>query len=159
MGVGAAIAAATLSAIGTGVSAYSSYQSGKAQQAAANYNAKLAENEALAAEQATRAETQRMRTQAKRTSASQRASYAKSGAVISEGTPLITMAEQAGEMELDILNTQRTGYNSAQASRNQAKLYKYTGKQAASAGTIGAGASLLTGSANTISQYNMLQDK
>jgi hypothetical protein len=69
------------------------------------------------------------------------------------------MAEQAGEMELDILNTQRTGYNSAQASRNQAKLYKYTGKQAASAGTIGAGASLLTGSANTISQYKMLQDK
>jgi len=140
---------------GTATAAYGQYQAGQAQKAAMDYNAKLAENEAIAKEQATRAETQRMRAQAERAKASQRAAYAKTGAVISEGTPLLSMAEQAGLMELDILNMQRTGAMSAQASRSQAAMDKFSGKQAATAATWQAGSTLLTGAGSSYSTYKM----
>ena len=133
----AAIAAA-------GVSAYGSYQSGQTQKAMSDYNAKLAENEAIAKEQAATAEAQRMRTEKEKVLARQRAAYAKSGAVITEGTPLLTMAEQAGLMELDIMNMQRTGAMSAQASKSQAALDRFSGQSAATAANWQAGSTLLS---------------
>ena len=131
--------------VGAGISAYGKYQSGQAQKAMADYNAKLAENEAIAKEQQAHAESLQMRKDKERLQASQRAGFAKSGAIITEGTPLLVMAEQAGIMELDILNAQRNRALESSALRSQATLDKYAGKQAATAGTIGAGATLLSG--------------
>jgi len=148
-----AIAGIVTAVAGAGVSAYGQYQAGQAQKAMGDYNAKLARNEAIAKEQATAAETQRMRTQKERALASQRAAYAKTGAMTTTGTPLLAMAEQAGLMELDILNMQRTGAMSAGASRSEAAMSKYQGSQAAKAGTIGAGSTLLQGASGATSMY------
>ena len=153
------MAAATVAAIavvaGTAVSAFGTYQAGQAQKATAKYNAKLAENEAIAKEQAVRAETDRMRREKAKMSSAQRAAFAKSGALTTEGTPLLTMAEEAGLMELDILQMQRTGAMQAAASRSEATLSRYQGKQAATAGMIGAGSTLLSGASSAYSTYQM----
>ena len=136
---------------GSLVGAYSQYQASESQKAMANYSAKIANNEAIAQEQATTAETERMRSQNKKMRSAQRAASAKSGAVISEGTSLLVMAEEAGLMELDIMNMQRTGAMKAEASRSEAALYKIQGKQASRAGKIGAGTTLLSGAGKSFS--------
>ena len=153
-----AVAAIVTSVAGAGVSAYGQYQAGQAQKEMANYNAKLAENEAIAKEQATAAETQRMRSQKERALAAQRAGYAKSGSVITEGTPLLTMAEQAGLMELDILQMQRTGAMSAGASKSEASLSRYSGKQAATGAMLQAGGTLLQGAGSSYGIYKAAKD-
>jgi hypothetical protein len=139
---------------GTALSAYGTYQAGQAQKAMANYNARLANNEAIAREQATKAETERMRDENRRIRASQEAGYSASGAMASSGTPLLVMAEEAGKMEMDVMNMQRTGAMQAQASRAQAKLDKYSGKMAARSANIGAGATLLTGTGSAAMSYS-----
>ena len=153
--------------VGAGVSAYGMYQSGKSQEAMAsanarsteamnNYNQKVAENEAIAKEQQSHAESLQMRKDKERLQASQRAGYSKSGAIMTEGTPLLVMAEQAGMMELDILNAQRNRALEASAirsgarlsdfsSKSKAEMMRYSGSQAAKAATIGAGGTLLSG--------------
>ena len=153
-----AITAAVVAVAGAGVSAYGQYQAGQAQKEMANYNAKLAENEAIAKEQATAAETQRMRSQKERALAAQRAGYAKSGSVITEGTPLLTMAEQAGLMELDILQMQRTGAMSAGASKSEASLSRYSGKQAATGAMWQTGGTLLQGAGSAYGNYKATKD-
>ena len=123
---------------GTGLAAYGQYEAGQQAKATANYNAKLAENEAKAKEQQAHVESQQMQKQKERLIASQRAGFAKGGAVITEGTPLLLMAEQAGEAELDILQNQRNRAMEATALKSEASLQKYQGKQAARAANIGA---------------------
>ncbi len=133
----------TVTAVGAGISAYGQYQSGKAQQDMANYNAKLAENEAIATQQLAHAETERMNRDKLRLMSAQRAGYAKSGAVMTEGTPLLLMAEQAAEMELDMITNQRNRALQARALRSQATLDRYSGKVANYAGKVGAGTTVL----------------
>jgi hypothetical protein len=67
------------------------------------------------------------------------------------------MAEQAGTMELDILNNQRNRAMEAQALRSQAALYKYEGKQAARAANIAAVGTVISGVGSVgmgVAQYN-----
>jgi hypothetical protein len=137
--------AASIAVIGTTVAAYGQYQAGQAQEATANYNAKLAENEAKAKEQQAHVESLQMQKQKERLAASQRAGFAKGGSVITEGTPLLLMAEQAGQAELDILNNQRNRAMESTALRSEATLSKFQGKQAAKASNISAGTTLLQG--------------
>lgn len=168
--------------------AYSSYQSGKAQQAAMDYNAlvaeqnakhqaqmaefnaKLAENESIAEQQFMAAETERMRSEKQKALARKKALYGKTGAVISEGTPLLVLAEQAGEMELDIITRQADSYRRQQAlgheadqyrwqagvalmeGQAQAEGYRHAGSQAYKAGKMAAIGSILTGSAQAAGQ-------
>lgn len=70
-----------------------------------------------------------------------RSQIGKSGATAS-GTPLLVLAESAANAEIDALNT-RFG------STLQQSLYGMQGRNAKRAGTIGAGASLLTGYGKT----------
>ena len=130
------LTAVAITAVGTTTAGYGQYQAGRASQMAADYNAKLARNEAIAKEQATKAETERMLTQQRALTASQRAGYAKSGGMITEGTPLLVMAEQAGVIEKDIITMQRTGLMQQQASVAEARLQTFTGKSAMAAGQV-----------------------
>jgi hypothetical protein len=139
------IVGVVLQAGGTALSAYGSYQSGQAQKGMANYNAKLAENEAAAKEQQAHFETLQMSKERDRALASQRAALGSSGAMVSEGTPLLLMAEQAGNFELDILMQQRNRALEASALRSQATLDRFAGKQASYAGTMGAFTTVLGG--------------
>ena len=151
-GTWAAIGAVTAVA-GTAVSVYGQVQSGKAQKATANYNARLAENEAKAKEQQAHVESQQMQRQKERLQASQRAGFAKGGAMITEGTPLLLMAEQAGNAELDILNNQRNRAMEGVSLKSEASMQKYQGKQAARAANIGAGATALSGFGSAASSF------
>jgi len=139
---GAAIGA---SVGGLALTAYGQHEAGQAAKATGKYNAKLAENEAIAKEQQAHIESMQMQKQKERLQAAQRAGFAKSGAVITKGTPLLLMAEQAGIAELDILNQQRNRALEATALRSEASLSKFQGKQAAKAANIQAGTTLLGG--------------
>ena len=139
---------------GTGLAAYSQYEAGQAAKATANYNAKLAENEAKAKEQQAHVESQQMQKQKERLIAAQRAGFAKGGAVITEGTPLLLMAEQAGEAELDILNQQRNRAMEATSLKSEATLQKYQGKQTARAANIQAAGTVLSTAGKGASTYN-----
>ena len=115
---------------GAALSAASAYQQGQAQSAAANYNASAAAAEAASRERAQREESWRRR-------GSLAAQLGKSGATVA-GTPLLVLAESAANAEIDALNTRYSG-------AMQQSLYGATARNARTAGTIGAGASLLTG--------------
>ncbi len=139
--------------IATAVTAYGQHQAGQAAKATSKYNAKLAENEAIAKEQQAHIESQQMRQDQKRLAASQRAGFAKGGAVITTGTPLLLMAEQAGIAELDILNQQRNRAMEATSLRSEASLSKFQGSQAARAANIQTGATVIGGAAKAKSTF------
>lgn len=127
----AGTSAATYAAYaGAALSALSAYQTGQAGKAAANYNAAVSSAEAGARERAQREE-------AFRRLGSIRSQLGKSGAT-SAGTPLLVLADSAANAEIDALNTRYGG-------SLQSTLYGMQGRNARTAGTIGAGASLLSG--------------
>lgn len=140
---------AILGLAGVGMGAYGQYQAGQAQNATARYNARLMEQRAVATEQAMEWETTRMHDQARRLKAEQEAGFLKSGARIDAGTPLLVLAEQAGEMEMDVLQQRRNRMIEAQNLRQQGAMMKYQGKQAKKAGTLGAMTTLLGGAGKT----------
>ena len=140
-----------LAVAGTAVSLYGQNQASKAAEATGKYNAKLAENEAIAKEQQAHVESQQMQKDKERLAASQRAGFAKGGAVITEGTPLLLMAEQAGNAELDILNQQRNRAMEASGLRAEGAMSLYEGKQARKAGKIGMIGTTLSGAGSAFS--------
>lgn len=150
------IAGTIASAVGSGVSAYGSYQQGKAQRRMAERNAKIAESRAAAAARDGRIMSNASRRQSERLKSRQRALYAKSG-VTSAGSPLIIQAEQAAQAEMQALDIERNAENQAQAQRQQAELDRMQGKSAYRAGLYGAGSTLLQGAgdvATGIAAYN-----
>lgn len=133
------------------VSAYSSYQQGKAQErsarASAEFNRQIAQNEAEQKRRAGQLEADRMRRQRLGLTKSQRAGYAKSG-VTSEGTPIQVMIQSSAEEELNANLAQYNYEVAAARSTSEANLYGYKKRQASAykrAGAMSAGASLLRG--------------
>ena len=139
---------AILGLAGAGMGAFGQYKGGRAQNDMARYNAALLEQRALATEQQMASETELMHDRARGLKASQRAAYAKSGADISSGTPLLVMVEQAADMERDILEQRRTRTIEAMQLRQGAAMKRYEGRMAKRAGTVGAFTTLLGGVAN-----------
>ena len=132
-GVGGSLALGqTALTAGTALSALGSIRAGQAQAAAADYNARLANIESSQKAMAARRAGQQYIGAA-------RAGRAKSG-VTAEGTPLLAIAESAANAEIDALNSQWAG-------RMEAGLYKAQARSARQAGMIGAGTSLLSGTA------------
>ena len=91
-----AIAAVSLAAVGTGVAVYGQVKQAETAKKMGEYNAKLAENQALQTEMDSREQLRRTSIGNKRIMATQRVSYAKAG-VDTAGTPLAVMAETAGD--------------------------------------------------------------
>jgi hypothetical protein len=108
------------------------YNRGKAENAAAQFNAQTAEQEA--ASKATL-----IRSQAARQIGATRAQIGKSGATTA-GTPLMVLAESAANAEIDALNATYTG-------ARQAALYRAGGANAKSQGRVAAGTALLNNAA------------
>jgi hypothetical protein len=161
-----------LGVVGTGVAAIGAFEQGQAasdaakgQQAIALYNQKVADQQATAQGQAAAVQQERAAEAADRLKGQQRAALGASGAVPSEGTPLMIQAQQAAQSDLDQL---MMGYNAdiqQQQTRSQAGMYGLQagiyGQQASNAGMagmIGAGSTLLTGFGNTAMQgYDLWQ--
>tara|TARA_R110000868_G_scaffold148301_2_gene370096 strand:+ start:12788 stop:13267 length:480 start_codon:yes stop_codon:yes gene_type:complete len=148
-----AIAALVTSLVGTGISAYSSYQSGKAQERINNYNAQIAEQDAADKVRDGRILANAQRARGEKLQARQRALYGKSGTVGDVGSPLMVQAEQAGQLEMAALDVQQTANAQAGKLRQQAVADRMAGKAARQAGSLNAAGTLLQGSGSAVSQY------
>ncbi len=139
--------------LGTAFSAYGMYSQGKSQEAMAKYNQKVADNNAVAAEQRAHESIRRQRRQNKRRLAAQRQAYADSG-VLDSGTPLTVMADTAAHMELEAQDTLWAGQTQSQGFRQQSDLYGAQAKSIRRATPINVGSTILTGVNRTA--YQML---
>ena len=98
-----------------------------------NYNAQVAQNDALRVEQEARERARRMREENERMLGRQRAAYGKAG-VTSEGSPLMIMADTAGLGELAVADelykadAQRSGlYTQAALEQYKARMAQFEG--------------------------------
>lgn len=124
----------------------------ESQREAGRYNKKLLYQQAELQEQAMERETELATKQGRRLKASQRAAYAKGGAMIDSGTPLLVQVEQAGEMSRDILENRRNRMIQATGLRHQgdvtelqAKQQGYATRLAGISGAMNMGSSMMGG--------------
>lgn len=151
---------ATAAAVGgIGLAGYGQMAQGQAiaqqaegQAAIADYNAKVQEQEARAAEAATVYEQNRQAEEARRLSSGLLANAGASGLVPSQGAPLMVEAEQAAQSELDNLMIGYKGQLAASRARSQGTvdslqegIYRRSSRNASLAGGIGSGTTLLSG--------------
>jgi len=141
-----AVAVAVVSA---GVSAYSQYSAGENAAEEADYNAKVAEQNALAEKDKASYDENIHRDNVRKLLSTQRALYGKSG-VDMTGSPLLVMEDTAAKSEIDALAIRHGGDIAAAQQRSAATLSKMRGKNAQTAGYIGAGSSLLSGASSAL---------
>jgi hypothetical protein len=124
--------------LGTAFNILGSEVSGSGERASGRYNKKLLYQRAKMEEQAMERETELATKSGRRLKASQYASYAKSGAVPTSGTPLLAMVEQSGDMQRDILENRRNRMIQAAGYRHQGDVALEQAKQASRATRISA---------------------
>ncbi len=105
--------------LGIGLQVFGSVLGGSQKRQAGEYNKKILYQKAKMQEQAMEVETSQAVKSGRRLKASQEAMYAKSGAMIDSGTPLLVMVEQAGEMNRDILQNRRSRMIQAEGYRHE----------------------------------------
>jgi len=99
----------------------------RAARAMAKYNRDVREMEARSTDATMRAETTRSYKQKRQTMASQRVAFSQTG-VVSSGSPMAVMLDQAIEMEMDIQNQRRNRLLQSQALRQSGKMSMYEGE-------------------------------
>lgn len=134
----ALIGAATAMAAGGAVYA------GDQQRKAANMNADIAEQNAIAERNKAAYDENIHRESVRKLLSSQRALYGKSG-VDMTGSPLLVMEDTAGQGELDALAIRYGGDIAAAKQRSSANLSRMQGKSAQTASYFQAGSTLLSG--------------
>ena len=140
-----AIATVATSLVGAGISAYSSYQQGKAQEAMADRNAKVADNAAANEALAAAENSKRMRENSHRQLAAIRSRMAGSGVRMATGSSLDIIGQAASEFELQTMDLFRDSTARQMTYQNQAVTSRWEGGQYAAAGTLGGIGSLLSG--------------
>jgi len=126
--------------LSTAATVYSGYQSYKAEKA----NARIAEQNALAAEQKAEYDAKIHRDKVRRILSSQIAKYGKSG-VGFEGSPLLALEETVGEGKLDELAILYGGDLEASQQRSQASIHRMQGRTAFGTSLLQGGSTLLAG--------------
>jgi hypothetical protein len=146
---GSLLAAASLAStvISTGVAVYGQVQQAKAAEDAAEFNAKLAQNEAVLSHQRGIENIRRQRTRNRRYLSRQRALVAGKG-ISMEGTALQVLGKSAGNLELGIQDAFTDTNIAVNKSISEAKSHKFQGQQAKTASLTSAGGSLLSGAAS-----------
>ena len=168
-----AAASLAITAAGTGAAMVAQSQQAEAQQKSADYQAAVARNNATAAgynaqsaidQGEIAAQTQQIKT--RNLVGAQRAAQAANGVDINSGTPLDIQSDAAMLGQLDALtiryNAQTKANNYlAQAGQynSQAGLFDMQGDNAASAGMIGMGTSLLGGAASISDKWATYKQK
>ena len=149
-----AAAALVTSIAGTAMSVYSQVEQGKSQNEWSQYNAAVAERDAVAAQQSAEYDASQKRKETEKLLGRQRALYGKAGVTL-EGSPLLLMEETASEGELDALMIEREGKLKAGNYQSEAALSRMKGSSAQKAGYYGAGSSLLTGASSAMTAYGL----
>jgi len=137
--------------IGLALSAIGMISSGQAQAKAARYNAQVAERQATAATQKAAYEEEMRREKGRKLSASQRAAAGATGITMESFSDVF--AQTALDTELDALAIRYGGDIGSSMYKSEATGQRFTGTQAKKAGTISAGATLLTGAGTVMGAY------
>lgn len=145
----AAIAGVAMSAMGTAVAAKGAAQQGKAARQAAEFNAAVQRNQAIAAQQKADFDAKRKREETERLLSLQNARFLKGGVRLA-GTPLLVLTDQAAQGEMDAQAIIYGGKIQAAGYRDQATLSIMGGISAEAAGRIKATGTLLTGAGSTL---------
>jgi len=142
-----------IAAVGTGVSAYGQYASARNQEKAYEQNAAIADADANEVKRKAVYEESQARTRLRSLMGTQRALYAKAGVDLSEGSPLLVLADTAARGEEDLAYIREGGDVAATRARNTASLQRFYGSTAGKAGTIGALGTLASGFGKTAVGY------
>jgi hypothetical protein len=134
-----------LTAAGTAVSAVGAIRSAQAQQSSANYNAKIAEQNAATARMQGEAAAQAQSRDASRRQGSAIALYGAAGVDAATGSPSDVLADSTREATLDNLTTKYNYNLRALGYMDQSQLDTAQGKNAMSAGWMNATSSILAG--------------
>lgn len=141
----AALISLGVTAVGTGVAAYSSYSSGQASQRAAEYRAKQAERQARDATERAAVEEQRTRRQTAQLEGRQRALMAAGNVDLGSGSPLLILADTAQFGEMDAQTVRNNGVREKRYYEEEARLGRMGGAEAANAGMLNAFGTVVQG--------------
>jgi hypothetical protein len=135
------------------LSAYATYEQGQAQKKAYKYNAKVAENQAKIAQQQQDYAAKQQRERDRRAMAQARAAQGVSGVAVGEGSSLLVDIENAREAEKAAQAAKYTGQAQVSNILAGGELSRFQAGVAGRQGTIGAGATLLSGVAQAGGTY------
>ena len=140
----AAAIPAVVMAAGSAVSAGAAVYSGIQQKRAADYNAKMSEQNAKAIDVQTREAIRRQREQNRAILSAQRASALTSG-VAETGSTLLVAMENARNLERNVTDIATQGNAQRYAAMNQATLSRFQGNAAMTSGILEGTGTLLSG--------------
>ena len=140
----AAAVPAIVMAVGATVSAGAAVYSGIQQKKAADYNAKMSEQNAKAIDVQTREAIRRQREQNRAILSAQRASALTSG-VAETGSTLLVAMENARNLERNVTDIATQGNAQRYAAMNQATLSRFQGNAAMTSGILEGTGTLLSG--------------
>lgn len=138
-----AIAAPGMSLAGGAISAYGNIMQGFSQNKAAEMNAEIEEDNADFAMEAGEDRAKTILKIGEMTRASIRNRASASGLVADTGSPLLIQEEALYESSMDALKAKYAGRVQAYGNRQRASLYRFSGRQAISAGFMNAAGSML----------------
>ena len=124
-------------ALSTGVSVVGQLQQGQAAKAAANAEARNAENLAAQTRDAAMQEAKRIRLAGDRTRGAARAQLAASGIDVNSGTAVTIEDDIGTNSELDAYNTLLTGDRKATSLQDSAAISRARGKNAVTSSMLG----------------------
>ncbi|WP_139512676.1 hypothetical protein [Klebsiella michiganensis] len=133
--------------------------SGLQQQKMANYQASQAEADAEAEKASAKVEAERIRKAGRQQASAANAALAASGVDTGEGTALRVTSGITGDAEQDAYQTIFNGINTSNRLRSQAQADRISGSNAATAGYISAGSSLLSAGSKAYSGWVTAKDK
>ena len=142
----AVIATVASAAVTAGAAVYSGIQ----QKKAADYNAKMSEQNAKAIDVQTREAIRRQREQNRAILSAQRASALTSG-VAETGSTLLVAMENARNLERNVTDIATQGNAQQYAALNQATLSRVQGRAYQTSGFLQGAGTLLSGAANSMS--------
>lgn len=116
--------------------------------AMANYNRKVAENDAIASRNAGIAESERLRAAARRLRGTSRARMGAAGMVDTTGSPLLLLAANARDAEMDRLTLMQQAEIQAQRNLSRASMEKMKAKGYKAALPLKLGSTLLSGASS-----------
>ncbi len=137
----------TLSAISTGVNVISSISSGNAQKQTADDNAEIARRNAAQDKDVAVAQAEKIRKAASIQRSAANAALSASGVDLGSGSAVKINEEITKNSEQDAYTAILSGNRSAGSSLQQASMFERSGSNAATAGFLNAGSSLLSGGA------------
>ncbi len=140
-----AITAIAASLAGAGVAAAGAISQGQSAKDAADFNAKVAANNAQTASEQANFDAEQIRSKNRRIMGAQRAGMAASGYDVDSGSATDLKYDSAMQGEMDALKAIYTGRAQATSFSSQSALDRMRGNQAVTGSYWSAGGSLLTG--------------